>query len=165
VKDAHYLVKSVTINGKPCNNLRALHDLAAWIEVSTRIGDLNDLWKGITTPPNGDAVLQCSAYRDLCKPIEQALALHDRIREVRKACRDCPGIHFPGLAFAGRGASVLQSPRWVKSRRGFLPLRSVFAPLADSLKEHINSGPQSRLYTPTSTGCERKRWRTLSGCL
>ena len=140
VKDAHYLVKSVTINGKPCNNLRALHDLAAWIEVSTRIGDLNDLWKGITTPPNGDAVLQCSAYRDLCKPIEQALALQDRIREVRKACRDCPGIHFPAWHSQEEVRAFYKALDGLNLEEDFAAAQRLFTPLADSLKEHINSG-------------------------
>ena len=140
VKDAHYLVKSVTVNGKPCNNLRTLHDLAAWIEVSTRIGNLNDLWKGITTPPNGEAVLQCSAYRDLCKPIEQALALHDRIREVRKACRDCPGIHFPAWHSQEEVRAFYKALDGLNLEEDFAAAQRLFAPLADSLKEHINSG-------------------------
>jgi len=140
VKDAHYLVKSVTINGKPCNNLRTLHDLATWIEVSTRIGNLNDLWKEITTPPKGEAVLQCSAYRDLCKPIEQALALQDRIREVRKACRDCPGIHFPAWHSQEEVRAFYKAIDGLNLEEDFAAAQRLFAPLADSLKEHINSG-------------------------
>ena len=140
VKDAQYLVKSVTVNGKPCNNLRTLHDLAAWIEVSTRIGNLNDLWKGITTPPSGEAVLQCSAYRDLCDPIEQALALHEQIREVRKACRDCPGIHFPAWHSQEEVRAFYKALEAVNLEEDLAAAQRLFAPLADSLKDHINSG-------------------------
>ena len=154
VKDAQYLLKSVTVNGKPCNNLRTLHDLAAWIEVSTRIGNLNDM-EGIATPPNGDEVLQCSAYRDLCKPIEQALTLHDRQQERRKACRDCH--HFPACR---KGASVFKALDGVKSK-DFAAAQRLFAPLMTRQRPH-HSGPVTPQHT--FTGCERKSGG-LSGCL
>ena len=53
VKDSLYLVESVIVNRKPCNNLQTLNQLTAWIEISTRIKYLGDLWKGITMPRRG----------------------------------------------------------------------------------------------------------------
>lgn len=140
VKDGLYLVKSVTVNGKPCNNLQTLNQLTAWIEISTRIKILGDLWKGITTPPTGNAVLQCSAYRDLCEPIEQALPLHDRIEEVRRTCRDCPGVRFPAWHSQEEVRALYKALNAVNLEEDFATAQRVFAPLAESLTDFINSG-------------------------
>ncbi len=140
VKDSLYLVESVTVNRKPCNNLQTLNQLTAWIEISTRIKYLDDLWKGITMPPTGSAVLQCAAYRDLCKPIEQALALHDRIEEVRRTCRDCPGIRFPAWHSQEEVRALNKALNAMNLEEDFATAQRVFAPLAESLTDFINSG-------------------------
>lgn len=140
VKDGLYLVKSVTVNGKPCNNLQTLNQLTAWIEISTRIKNLGDLWNEITAPPTGNAVLQCSAYRDLCGPIEQALPLHDRIEEVRRICRDCPGIHFPAWHSQEEVRAFIKALDAVNLEEDFATAQRVFTPLAESLTDFINSG-------------------------
>jgi len=140
VKEGLYLIKSVTVNGKPCNNLQALNQLAAWIEIFTRIKNLGDLWKGITTPPTGDAFFQCSAYRDLCKPIEQALPLHDRIEEVRRTCRDCPGFRFPAWHSQEEVRAFNKALNAVNLEEDFATAQRAFAPLVESLTDFINSG-------------------------
>lgn len=139
VKDGLYLVKSVTVNGKPCNNLQTLNQLTAWIEVWMRIKNLSDLWKGITMPPTGSAVLQCAAYRDLCKPIEQALALHDRIKEVHRICNDCPGIRFPAWHSQEEVRALSEALDAVNLGEDFATAQRVFMPLAESLMDFINS--------------------------
>lgn len=152
VKDGLYLVKSVTVNGKPCNNLQTLNQLTAWIEISARIKTLGDLWKGITTPPTGNAVLQSSAYRDLCEPIEQALPLHDRIEEVLRTCRDCPGIRFPAWHSQEEVRALNKALNAVNLEEDFSTAQRVFAPLAESLTDFINSG-----HSHTLTGSSPKR--------
>lgn len=140
VKDGLYLVKSVTANGKPCNNLQTLNQLTAWIEITTRLKNLSDLWKRITTPPTGNTVLQCSTYRDLCEPIEQALTLHDRIEEVRRTCRDCPGIRLPAWHSQEEVRALNKALDAVNLEEDFATAQRVFAPLAESLTDFINSG-------------------------
>ncbi len=140
VKDALYLVQSVKVNGRPCRQIKALDQLAAWIETSSRIGALADLWKGITTPPTGDAILQCSAYRDLCEPIEQALALHDQIQQVRESCRDCPGIRLPAWHSQDEVRAFDRAIDALNLEEDFAAAQRCFSPLAESLKDHINSG-------------------------
>ncbi len=147
VKDGLYLIKSVTVNGKPCNNLQTLNQLTAWIEISTGINNLGDLWKMITTPPAGSVVLQCAAYRDLCKPIEQALALHARIEEVRRTCRDCPGICFPAWHSQEEVRTFSKALDALNLEEDFATTRRVFVPLVESLTDFINSG-----HSHTSTG-------------
>lgn len=140
VKDSLYLVESVTVNGKPCNNLQTLNQLIAWIEISTRIKNLGDLWKGITTPPMGNTILQCAVYRDLCKPIEQALALHDRIEEVRRICRDCPTIRFPAWHSQEEVQAFNKALDALNLEEDLATAQRLFTPLAESLKDFINSG-------------------------
>ncbi|MBE7444344.1 MAG: hypothetical protein HS132_03540 [Planctomycetia bacterium] len=140
VKDSLYLVESVTVNGKPCNNLQTLNQLIAWIEISARIKNLADLWKEITTPPTGSAVLQCAAYRDLCKPIEQALALHDQIEKVRKTCRDFPCIHFPAWHSQEEIRAFSKALDALNLEEDFATAQRVFTPLAESLMDFINLG-------------------------
>ena len=140
VKDGLYLVESVTVNGKACNNPQALNQLAAWIEISTRVNALGGLWKGITTPPTGDAGLQCSAYRDLCEPIEQALELHSQIEKVRGICPDYPGICFPAWHSQGEVRAFGKALDAMNLEEDLAAARRVFAPLAESLDDFINAG-------------------------
>lgn len=139
VKDGLYLVESVTVNGKPCNNLHTLNQLTAWIETSTRIKNLLDLWKGITTPPSGSALIQCSAYRDLCNPIEDALTLHDCIEEIRQICHDCPGIRFPAWHSQEEVGAFNRALDALNLEEDFATAQRVFTPLVDSLTDFINA--------------------------
>jgi signal recognition particle GTPase len=140
VKDALYIIQSVTVNGKPCRDIRTLNQLAAWVDISTRIVALGDLWKGITTPPTGDPVLQCSTYRDLCEPIEQALALHDRIQLVRETCRECPGVRLPAWHSQEEVKAFGRAIDALNLEEDFAAAQRFFTPLAESLRDHINSG-------------------------
>jgi very-short-patch-repair endonuclease len=140
VKNSLYLIKSVTVNGKPCNNSRTLKQLNAWISVCSRTKSLGDLWKGITTPPAGNADIQCSSYRDLCKPIEQALALHDLIERVRKICDDCPGIHLPAWHCQEEVRALDRALDAMSLEEDFAAARRGFAVLAESLTNSVNSG-------------------------
>jgi very-short-patch-repair endonuclease len=140
VKDALYLVQSVKVNGKLCRDIGTLNELAAWINMSTRIDALGDLWKGITTPPTGDAVLQCSAYRDLCEPIEQALALHERIQKVRETCGACPGVRLPAWHSQDEVKAFDKAIDASNLEDDFAGAQRFFKPLAESLRDHINSG-------------------------
>ena len=140
VKNGLYLVESVTVNGKACNNLQALNQLAAWIEISTRITTLGDLWKGITAPPTGNAALQCSTYRGLCEPIEQALKLHDHIEEVRRICGACSGIRFPAWHSQEEVGAFCRALDALNLDEDLATAQRVFAPLAESLEDFINAG-------------------------
>jgi very-short-patch-repair endonuclease len=140
VKNGLYLVKSVKVNGKPCNNSRTLNQLGAWISICSRIKSLGDLWKGITTPPTGNADLQCSSYRDLCKPIEQALALYDQIEEVRRTCDDCPGIHLPAWHSQEEVQAFDRALDVLSLEEDFAAAQLGFTALAESLTDFINSG-------------------------
>ena len=140
VKEGHYLLKSVTVNGKLCNNIQTLSQLIAWVDTTTKIKDIADLWKGITTPPNGNAVLKCSAYRDLCKLIEQALTLSARIEEVRLICRDCKGIVFPAWHAQEEIRAFNHALDALNIEEDFTKARAVFIPLVESLTNFMNSG-------------------------
>lgn len=140
VKDGLYLVNSVTVNGKLCNNLETLDQLTGWLEISSRIGALGELWNGITTPTTVSATLQCSAYRDLCEPIEQALTLHDRIEEVRKTCRDYPGIRFPAWHSQEEVRALDRALDAVNIEEGLTTAQRFFMPLTKSLTDFVNSG-------------------------
>lgn len=140
VKDSLHLVESVTVNGKPCNNLQTLSQLTEWIEISKRTEKLSDLWKGITTPPMGSVALQCAAYRNLCKPIEQAVALHDRIEEVRRTCCDCLGIRLPVWHSQDEVQAFSKALDTLNLEEDFTAAQRVFAPLAKSLTDFINFG-------------------------
>lgn len=140
VKDSLYLVKSTTVNGKPCNNMQTLKQLIAWIEISTRIKNLGDLWKEITTSPIGNTILQCSVYRDLCEPIRQALELHNQIEKIRGICRDCSGIRFPSWHSHEEVRAFYKALDALNLEEDLATAQRVFTPLAESLKDFINSG-------------------------
>ena len=139
VKDSFYLVKSARVNGNPCNNILTLNQLAGWINISTRIMDLIELWKGITTPPIGNAGLQCFAYRDLCRTIEQALVLHEQIEEVRKICLNCSSIRLPAWHSQEEVREFLNALDALNLEEDLALAHRVFAPLAESLTDSINS--------------------------
>jgi very-short-patch-repair endonuclease len=140
VKDGLYLLRSVLVNGKPCDNPHALSQLTAWIQISTIIQNLAALWKGIAPPPTGNALLQCSAYRDMCTAIEHALSLHDHIEEVRRTCLDCGGIRFPAWHSQEEVIAFYKALEALDVEEDFLTAQRLFSPLADSIADFINSG-------------------------
>ncbi|MDH4080944.1 MAG: AAA domain-containing protein [Nitrospira sp.] len=140
VKDSRYLIETVTVNGKPCNTIQSLNQLIAWIAISLRAKALGAMWNGITSPPAGDVVLQCSAYRDFCEPIEQALALHDRIEEVRKICRDYPSIRLPAWHSQEEVHALSKALDAVSLEEDLARAQRVFKPLAGLLADLISSG-------------------------
>jgi len=146
VKDARYLVQSVTINGKSCNSIETLDQLRAWIELSYRVETLADIWTGITTPPSGRVDLQCSAYRDMCEPIEQSLAIYDRIQDVRRICMDRPGVHLPAwhsleeiVAFADVLTAVSLEEDLAGVQDRFLAVRQALADCVNPGLSHVTA--------------------------
>src|SRR5439155_15524975 len=62
------------------------------------------------------------------------------IREVRKACRDCPGIHFPAWHSQEEVRAFYKALKALNLEEDLAAAQRLFAPLAYSPKDHINSG-------------------------
>lgn len=140
VKRCLYLIRDIQVDDKLCNNVENLQRLLAWLEISTRLQTLSDLWKDIATPPEGSAAIQCSTYRDFCEPIADALTMHDQIQQVKVMCRDCVGIRFPAWHSPEEVSAFLQALAAVTVDEDLQIARHVFQPLTVALTEHLNHG-------------------------
>lgn len=140
VKEGIYLIKTAKVNGKACDNVTTLNQLLAWIDITTRIKTLGDLWKNITQPPTGNEILQCSVYRDLCEPIEYALTIYEEIENVRNICQHIPSIHFPVWHLHEEIKDFARVIDAVNLEEDFETTQKAFVPLAEAIMAFNNSG-------------------------
>ncbi|MEK9136249.1 MAG: AAA domain-containing protein, partial [Bacteroidota bacterium] len=140
VKDARYVLRSTTVNGKPCKGVKELNHILAWIEITAKLGVVHDMWKATATPPTGNAECQCHAYRDLCKPIELALTLQGRIKAVLEACGEDPGILFPAWHSQDEVRAFNEALDALTIEEDLATANLRFSPLVEALQHDNASG-------------------------
>lgn len=137
VRRCRYLLDSVRVDEKACDSVDSLRRLLAWADTSVRLQALSDLWKGITQPPQGSAALQCSAFRNLCRPIAEALATKKQIEEIKASCQAYAGIHFPAWHSDAEIDAFRQALLAADLEEDLNAARCTFDPLAERLQKHL----------------------------
>lgn len=140
VKEALYLLQSVKIDGLPCDNLDALARLSVWIDISTALNELGDIWRKTAKQLVGDATTQCHAYRDRCEPVEQALELYALIEQVKVLCPNYAGIHMPAWHHTDEIAAFKNAIEATNLGEDYAAAQRAIISLAESLQNHFDSG-------------------------
>ena len=86
VKEARYLIKTVRIEGELCRSVDTLQKLLDWLNYERRLGELADLWRMYTSPPEGDYAVRIAAYKDLYEPLRDAWCIGQYGSSVERAC-------------------------------------------------------------------------------
>jgi very-short-patch-repair endonuclease len=95
VKDRLYVIKTVTINGRPCSTVEHFQTLADVLRVRIECEKAWSFWKGHSEKVEGPYALQLTALKSLCAELEKDLALEDLIAKCREAINQCPGMGEP----------------------------------------------------------------------
>jgi very-short-patch-repair endonuclease len=95
VKNGKYLLKATRVDGQLCDNPDSLRNLLEWIDIADRLDALSAHWAVHTDQPTGSFSAQVAEYHDLSEFLEKALALHEKVGQLREKIAAIPGLTEP----------------------------------------------------------------------
>ena len=116
VKDRLYVIKTVTINGRPCSTVEHFQTLADVLRVRIECEKAWSFWKGHSEKVEGPYALQLAVIKSLRDDLESALALKDLIARCKDAISQCSDIGEPVWADESQIERVVSSCRLASAR-------------------------------------------------
>lgn len=96
VRDSLYLIKSVTIDGAPCDSVDSLRTLLDYIEIADKLEVLSNHWSQHTElPKKAPFSIQVAEFESLFEPLQRVLELHEFALELREIINENPGVFEP----------------------------------------------------------------------
>lgn len=95
VKRTLYLVEGVTLNGRPCDNPRALEELIGHTQTETEIDRCWWTWKGVARRPDGSPSRQISILEENQETLGHVLALREPLDKAKLAVGAIDGVPEP----------------------------------------------------------------------
>lgn len=77
-------LEKITLDGHPLANLKALETLDQWLEVKDALNTISSNWQGITPVHQASMPIMIARFGDWLEPLEQALDLHNQVRECQQ---------------------------------------------------------------------------------
>ncbi|MBI2837748.1 MAG: AAA family ATPase [Acidobacteria bacterium] len=94
-KARQYLRREIKVAGRSCETPETLRDLTAWLDVEERLRFMRERWAPFHTIASRSYAAQVGDLEDLCEPLEAALSLHERVRQLRSLVQAIPGLAEP----------------------------------------------------------------------
>ena len=95
VKEAMYLIEDVYVEGGPCSNLQTIEELLQWLELAIVDQKLRQQWDGFVKDIPASLIGSIATFMDYCEPLEEALQLWDKMKELRSELDKHPSIIAP----------------------------------------------------------------------
>ena len=95
VQQGRYITREVRIDGRLCDTLESLKQLVAWLEVEDRLAKVKTHWAPYARIRGRTFSSQAGLLEDLCEPLEDAIELHSRVRQLREVIGTIPGLSEP----------------------------------------------------------------------
>jgi very-short-patch-repair endonuclease len=95
VRERIYVLKTVHVNGRACATLPQFKVLSDTLYVRMEFERAWGFWAGRCTKSPGPYSLQLRALKELCKTLDESLALEGAIEECRDALNQCAGLTDP----------------------------------------------------------------------
>ena len=96
VRGALYLMKTVYVDGQPCDTTDRLEALIEYIDVADRFETLANHWSQyMETPDQAPFPIQLAEYENLSEPLRRVLELHNYISEYKEFIVDFPDLNEP----------------------------------------------------------------------
>jgi very-short-patch-repair endonuclease len=137
VKEAMYLIREVRINGHLCDELQYLRELVEWLEVSEHLELLEQYWTPHIEPPSGPFDTQVAEYGDLCKLLEMALRLHQKVNALRQEIRVMPGVSEPEWHDLEQLRSLVKALQAILIERNLVAVRAEFEEIENELRSIV----------------------------
>jgi len=116
VKERLYLIKSVSMGGRPCSTADHFSTLSDALYVRIECEKGWGFWKGRSEKAEGPYALQLTSLKSLRDTLEDALALEKFITKCRDALQQCPGMTEPVWADESQIVRVVSSCRLALAR-------------------------------------------------
>jgi very-short-patch-repair endonuclease len=116
VKERLYVIKSVTIGGRPCSTVEHFSRLADVLHVRIECDKAWSFWKERSKKVEGPYTLQLTSLKSLCEVLKRALALEELIAHCRVVLRNCPGMGEPVWTDEAQMERVVSSCRLALAR-------------------------------------------------
>ncbi len=96
IKDSHYLLKNVTVDGHPCNTAGMLERLIEYIDIADRFSMLTNLWSKYAETPKGVPFeLQIAEYNNFLEPLRRINELNQYMLDLQAATALYPMLRDP----------------------------------------------------------------------
>ncbi len=89
IKPVRYIIKTIRVNGHPCNNLERIVLLVDALRVRIELGQGWDFWSERSERPKGPYNLQFRAFVSLSDTLRDILLLEDKINHCKEALAQC----------------------------------------------------------------------------
>jgi len=90
-----YLLNSIMVDGRYCDNENCLAGLINYINVETWLQKLNELWKGRVEIASGAAVARLALYLEQLEALEVVLSLEEPFKKAKQIVAEIDLIHEP----------------------------------------------------------------------
>lgn len=109
VKERLYVIKSVTVGGRPCSTVEHFSTLVDALYLRIECEKAWGFWAGRCEKVQGPYTLQLTAFKSLHDGLENALSLEELIAKCREAINQCPGMGEPVWADESQIEMVVSS--------------------------------------------------------
>ncbi|HOM56199.1 MAG TPA: AAA domain-containing protein, partial [Candidatus Latescibacteria bacterium] len=116
VRERLYVLKSVTIGGRPCSTVEHFSTLADALHVRIEIGKAWEFWARRSEGVQGPYALQLTALKSLRDGLESALSLEQLIARCREALSQCSEIGEPAWTDESQVERTVSSCRLALAR-------------------------------------------------
>ena len=111
VKENIHILKTVTLNGRPCASRESIQVLADVLHVCVELANIWNFWKGRSEKTRGPYALQLQALKGLCDVLDSVLSLEALVKAFRDTLRRYPAITEPQWSDESQVEGLLASFR------------------------------------------------------
>jgi hypothetical protein len=95
IKPVRYIIKTIRVNGRPCNCLENVALLVDALRVQIELGQGWEYWAGRSERPKGPYNLQFRALVSLSDTLRDVLSLEDKIDRIKQTLTQCHNLVQP----------------------------------------------------------------------
>ncbi|RJQ46748.1 MAG: DUF559 domain-containing protein [Nitrospiraceae bacterium] len=95
VKRTCYIIKSVRINGRPCDNPNLLSDLICYFHIKNTLEIIWNNWGNLTEPLKTSFTLQISEINEHLEALNTILSLVEPLEKAKNAITEIEGLSIP----------------------------------------------------------------------
>ena len=116
VRSLKKILKEMKLNGRKINSYNSVMKLKDWVDATLATEELVELWGSKVDIETSNLGTIFHIFKDLCEPLEQVLALHQSVSELKSLIELHPDIHDPKWELSAL-TEELQISRIIKANK------------------------------------------------
>jgi len=134
VKRTQYL-RSLRINGRPCDSVNTLRSLIDLLEVQKTVETLWNTWTGKANRIDGVLTVQVGEIEEHMEALDAVLAIEDKLLQAKAACHDIAGLGEPPWHDADALEELLRTHSAIKAQRTLDDIRTQLAEIEKTIAD------------------------------